>query len=139
MAKILLIDDDPLVLDSVRLVLESAGHQVVSVSDGGDALNHIPNQGVELVITDIIMPGHEGLETILNLRRLAPELAVIAISGGARVGTSELLPMAAKLGASATLRKPFPPGDLLGAVDRLLARQRPAGGRGPARDPDAVA
>lgn len=121
MARILIIDDDALVLDSMRLVLEAAGHAVVCISDGREAVARLSDENVELVITDIIMPGQEGLETILDLRRRAPNLPVIAISGGARVGTTELLPVAAKLGASATLRKPFRPDELLVVVNRLLA------------------
>ena len=81
-------------------------------------------QRCDLVITDIMMPGKDGLETIRELRRLDPKVRIIAMSGGGGPGVG-YLELAAMLGAAGTLPKPFTKGSLLTAVDRVLATNRP--------------
>jgi len=121
MARILVIDDEENVRDLLRDVLEERGHEVLEASDGdlGSALYR--ERPADLVITDIIMPNKEGLETILDLRRDYPEVKIIAISGGSRVGRHDVLPLARTLGALRTFSKPFNLRELIDAVDELLS------------------
>jgi len=74
----------------------------------------------DLVITDIIMPEKEGLETIREIRGQRPDAKIIAISGGARIGNMDFLDIAGKLGASEIISKPFDPSDLIKLVSRCL-------------------
>jgi CheY-like chemotaxis protein len=117
MAKILIIDDDPQIRRLIVEILANAGHEVFDVQDGEEGLRLVQIHPPALVITDILMPQPDGLEVIRELRRGAPSIPTIAISGGHAI----YLRMAKRLGASATLAKPFRPMDLLGAVDALLA------------------
>jgi CheY-like chemotaxis protein len=119
MAHILLIDDD----DAVRLVFErllvAGGHVVHALGDGAGAAKLVEEHGIELVITDLIMPGQEGMTTIGELRRRWPDLPILAISGGGRISPLDLLPVARRLGANATLSKPVSADSLFAAVDKL--------------------
>ncbi len=120
-ARILLIDDDQTLRRALRLSLEQSGYTVTDAEDGGQGLRAFAAQPAELVITDIIMPDVEGMETIRELRKLSPAVPVIAISGGGRITSDDYLHMAKLLGASAILAKPFDIEVLRGAVARLLA------------------
>ena len=82
MSTILIIDDDTQILAVYRAMLEREGHRVIESSDGLSGLEICRTEPVDLVVTDIIMPGKEGLETILELRQEFPELGIIAVSGG---------------------------------------------------------
>ncbi len=107
MAQILIVDDEDLVRMTVRQALETAGHKVLEAADGQEALEILEKHALELVITDIIMPGKEGIETIVELRQRSPELKIIAISGAARAGNLDYLELARKFGANKILAKPF--------------------------------
>jgi CheY-like chemotaxis protein len=120
MGKILVIDDDSLVRDTIVRILERKDHQVVVASDGRRGLRMYRSERPDLVITDIIMPEVEGIETIREIRREAPHAKIIAISGGSRIGNMDFLDLAAKLGASEVLPKPFDPVDLVNLVSRCL-------------------
>ncbi|WP_119421607.1 response regulator [Desertibaculum subflavum] len=120
MARILLIDDDRLVRQSIRLALADSGHQLDEAENGADGLDRAAAAPPDLVITDLIMPEREGIETILALRRMAPDLPIIAISGGGRIGPGDLLAAAKRLGATTTLRKPFDDVELLDQIERAL-------------------
>jgi CheY-like chemotaxis protein len=121
MARILLVEDDPLVRETLQRALAAAGHDLQVAVDGREALTLLEQSAYDLLITDIIMPDTDGIETIIHARRTHPAMPLIAISGGGRVGASDFLGAARKLGASATLAKPFRPTQLLEIVDRLLA------------------
>jgi CheY-like chemotaxis protein len=114
--KILVIEDNIVVRQVVADALVSAGYSPVLASNGREGLDLFMQEGPALVITDILMPEVEGIETILRLRRLQPDLKIIAVSGGER----DYLGMAAKLGACAALAKPFRPAELLGIVAECL-------------------
>jgi CheY-like chemotaxis protein len=116
---LLVIDDDPAVRGFLRQILSGAGYVVVEAGDGKSGMRKIETQGVELVITDLVMPEQEGLETLQRLRVQRPNLPVIAISGA--FGGS-YLNTARRLGATATLAKPIDPETLLRAVREALAR-----------------
>jgi CheY-like chemotaxis protein len=118
--KILLIDDDEEIRLTLRLVLERAGYKVTVAPDGKEGLRRYHDEKADLVITDLFMPEKEGLETIMEIRRDNPATPIIAISGGWRIGSDEVLRIAERLGAIRTLSKPFGMEDLTGAVEELL-------------------
>jgi len=125
MARILVIDDDGQVRGAVRRILERAGHTVVDAADGKAGTRLYREQPTDLIITDIFMPGQDGIETIQQLGREFPGVKIIAISGGDRTRTMDLRRDAELLGASRTLRKPFELTELLKAVSELLGEPRP--------------
>jgi DNA-binding response OmpR family regulator len=117
---ILVVDDDTSVLDVLSEMLRLEGHDVTTAENGKDAVHWVVNQGFDLVITDLIMPEKEGLETITDIRRQSSEMPIIAISGGGRVGPNDYLETARFIGANATLAKPFAREELISTVDSLL-------------------
>jgi CheY-like chemotaxis protein len=121
MAAILLIDDDDDVRTATALMLERAGHEVTTLPNGRDALARCRETSFDVVITDLVMPEQEGIETIRTLRSENPDLSIIAISGGGGYASgSEYLRTARMLGADATFEKPVPPDRLQTAVEDLL-------------------
>ena len=120
MARILLIDDDAAVRYALKQVLERAGHQVEEANDGMVGIDVYNATRPDIVVTDIIMPNQESIETIIKLKRMAPEIAIIAMSGGGRTGNRDYLGMAEKLGAAKVMPKPFRPRELVEAVQALL-------------------
>ncbi|MES1194663.1 MAG: response regulator, partial [Opitutus sp.] len=119
-SRILLIDDDDAVRTMLRITLAEFGHTVTEARNGIEGLAIFPATGVDLVITDIVMPGKEGIEVIQELRLLHPQLKIIAISGGGRVGPSDYLRIALFLGAARVLAKPFSNQELLLMIEELL-------------------
>lgn len=126
MPLILIIDDEAGVRDSVRQILETAGHRVNDAANGVAGLQRFKADRPDLVITDIIMPDMEGIETIRAIRALAPDCPVLAMSGGGRLGNVDFLSVAGRLGADDTLQKPFEIDELLGKVAALLGRGGPS-------------
>lgn len=125
MALILVIDDEPGVRQTVHRILILAGHSVVEAEDGAAALSQMRSEAPAVVLTDILMPGTEGIETIFKIRRALPETRIIAMSGGGQAGNFDFLKLAERAGADAVLAKPFRAVELTEAVDRLLTA-RPA-------------
>ena len=119
MPRILVIDDDQPLRETLARVLAGAGYETDQAADGNAGLAACARHRPDLVITDIIMPDREGIETILELRRRSPDLPVIAMSGGS-VGHRDYLTAATQLGAVRGLAKPFLPQDLLDAVRDVL-------------------
>lgn len=115
---ILIAEDDDQVRRVIRLALERAGYDVCEAADGEEARRALGVAPFDLVITDIVMPGKDGLETIMFLRRNHPGTPVIAISGH---DNPLFLSNAAGLGATHVLPKPFTPSRLLDLVARVLA------------------
>lgn len=118
MASILLIDDDALLRETLATVLVSSGHRVVQAGNGREGALLFRAARPDLVITDILMPEREGIETIIALHRERPELPILAMTGNPH--GANYLALAARLGARATLAKPFSAEALLRAVDDLL-------------------
>lgn len=116
MKSILVIDDDPLVGQTVQRMLTSAEWDVRLARNGRDALDEIARQAPDLVVTDIIMPDMEGLEIISSLQKTNPDIRIIAVSGSGRKDNIDYLIYAEKLGAYATLTKPFRRDELLRIV-----------------------
>jgi DNA-binding response OmpR family regulator len=121
MSRILVVEDDAPFREMLRKVLERAGHEVEEAKNGSVALERYRQQTSDLIITDLVMPDKEGIETIIDFRRLNPGVKIIAISGGGQVKPKVTLAMALRLGASRALAKPFTPQELLAAVDEVLA------------------
>ena len=122
MKRILVIEDDDSVRKLIRRILEGAGYTVLEAPDGVQGVQVYREQRPDLVLTDIFMPGKEGLETILELGLLDPEVRIIAVSGGGNMGILNPLPMAAKLGVLRTLSKPFSGKELVDLVEEILPR-----------------
>ncbi len=120
MSKILIIDDDKHIRIMLRQMLERQGYEVKDASDGNEGIKIYRNDPVDLVITDLIMPGKEGIETIMELREDYPDIKILAISGGGILGHKTYLMNAEKLGAMATMSKPIDQKVLLETVDKLL-------------------
>jgi two-component system, chemotaxis family, chemotaxis protein CheY len=126
MPTILIIEDTSEIRDILRRVLERAGYTVLEAPDGEVGTRMYREHRADLIITDIIMPEKEGLETIMELRKDFPDIKIIAISGGgsAMSGTA-CLNLARKLGAAVTLNKPLEFKQLLDSVRSLLAGPDP--------------
>ena len=124
MALVLIIDDEDAVRFTLRKFIEAEGHVVVEAVNGDDGLKQFETNDVDLVITDIIMPDKEGIETIVEIKRDHPDVKIIAISGGGRMGSTDFLEVAKKLGADEILPKPFTRSDVLEKLTRYLASPR---------------
>ncbi|WP_316975788.1 response regulator [Shumkonia mesophila] len=122
MASILVVDDEDLVRFSVRQMLEDEGHTVKEAADGVEGIAQLQSCAFDLMITDIVMPRKEGMETIAEAKQMQPDLRVIAISGGGPVGQFHYLELAKQFGADAVLAKPFKKQELIAVVDALVKR-----------------
>ncbi|MEP6885379.1 MAG: response regulator [Gammaproteobacteria bacterium] len=130
MQKILIVDDELDVRDSIKCVLELAGYEVLTADNATDALALLGRTPMDLVITDIIMPKMNGVQAIQSIRREFPMIRIVAISGGgnfgaagyqpAAIATNAYLRSAEEAGAHVVLTKPFEVEDLLQAIETLL-------------------
>lgn len=120
MSTILVVDDDTQVLEVMSEMLRLEGHTVAVAENGQQAVEQIRDRRFDLVITDLIMPEKEGLETIADIRKHHSRMPIIAISGGGRVGPTDYLETARFIGANATLAKPFGRQELISTVSNLL-------------------
>lgn len=125
MPRILIIEDDQEVRQLLKMLLERAGYTVAEAEDGQEGIHRFRTTPSDLVITDLIMPHKEGLETIVDMRNEFPDLKIIAISGGARSNADNYLRTAKLCGAERIFAKPFDNQELLDAVAELL-NDRPA-------------
>src|SRR6202012_4764473 len=119
MAKVLVIDDDPGFRKMIRIILTRMCHDVVEAQDGNEGLDRFKAEQPDLVISDIVMPNKEGIQTILEIRALAPDARIIAMSGGGVSVGIGYLGAALKLGANLILSKPFRPAQLTAMVEQL--------------------
>jgi len=120
MALILIIDDDNQFREMLREMLERTGYEIVEASNGKEGLKLYRENPTDLIITDIIMPDKEGIETIIELRRDFPDVKIIAISGGGHNHAEHYLFMARIFGVQRTFAKPIARKELLKAVRELL-------------------
>ena len=121
MARVLIIEDDDQLLGLLERILVREGHEVICTSDGVEGLAALKGAEVDLIITDIVMPEKEGLETIRELKQAHPDKPIIAISGGGRISPDRYLHVSEMLGADRAFRKPVPRKDMLDAVRQLLS------------------
>lgn len=121
MPRVLLVDDDELLREALHQILVRAGYDVHDASNGKVAVREYRRQRCDVVIMDIVMPDEEGLGTIRELRRVDPNVKIIAISGGGLGKAGDYLGIAKMLGAMRTLAKPFVPEALLAMIAEVLA------------------
>jgi DNA-binding NtrC family response regulator len=120
MARILVIDDQEPIRRIVRRALEQQGHEVFDASDGEIGMDILETQSFEVVITDIFMPGQDGIVTLRQIRKRFPAVKVIVISGGDSSGMLDLRKDAELLGAVSSLQKPFNAREVIDKVDEAL-------------------
>jgi DNA-binding NtrC family response regulator len=120
MPRIVIIDDEEPIRRLLRLALERAGYEVATASEGNAGLRSCRESKTDLVITDLVMPEKEGIETIQELRRVYPDIKIIAISGGGQISPVSYLSIAERIGANRTFEKPIDTKALVTAVGELL-------------------
>jgi CheY-like chemotaxis protein len=130
MAKIIVIDDEEDIRNVLKEVLERAGHNVEVAGSGDEGIGVLRDRGAELVITDVIMPGKDGVHTVNQIRMEFPDTRIIVISGGGNGRPIEYQPSAIKTkaylasadvaGADVTLTKPFDREEIIDAVNNLV-------------------
>ena len=117
---ILIIDDEEQIRKMLRQMIEKNGYNVFEASDGGEGLQCVKHNHIDLIITDIFMPGKEGIETIIELKRDYPDITIFAMSGGGSVGPETFLKITNQLGVVETFTKPIDRKALLHAIDTLF-------------------
>ncbi len=117
--QILIVDDQPVVRDVLRRMLEGSGYQVIAAANGREAIRKLGEDEYHLVISDILMPELDGLELIVHLRKQKPDIKIIAISGASN---QRYLDWARRLGASRIIEKPFTTRTVTETVSELLGR-----------------
>jgi len=121
MARILIMDDDDPIRKMLKIMLENAGYKDIEEAENGYiGMKLIRKSHFDLVITDIIMPDKEGIETIMEIKKDFPAIKIIAMSGGGKISADSYLVMAGHLGANKTLAKPFQQSEIIDAVRELL-------------------
>lgn len=118
--RILIIDDDLAVRDTLITILEDHGYEVITAVNGEQGLAVFRRERPDLLVTDIVMPVKEGLQTIREIREEWPDMKIIAISGGSRTERHDFLEIARQLGAWDVVVKPFDVDDFVARVDRCL-------------------
>ncbi len=120
MPRILIVDDDVQIRDLLRIKFELEGFDVSAAADGNEALALHSKEPFKMVITDIIMPEKDGIETITEISKINPGTKIIAMSGGGRITPKSYLLMAKQFGAARTFTKPVNLKELVTAVRDLL-------------------
>jgi DNA-binding NtrC family response regulator len=121
MKRILIIDDEVHILLMLKKMLELEGYEIDIASDGAEGLELFRKTAPQLVITDIIMPEKEGLETIREMKRAQPDLKILAMSGGGKISADNYLDTARIFGASSIIEKPFKRTHMVSLVHQLLS------------------
>lgn len=125
MSRILVIDDEAVVTQTLRRYLERHGFEVAVASDGDEGIEIHRANPADLVVTDILMPGKEGFETIKGLREITPDLRIVAISGGGRNEPHTYLRFAQRFGADRAFSKPLDMSVLVSSIRELLGEPHP--------------
>ena len=120
MFNILIIEDDDLVQNMISSVLRKNGYQVSSASNGVEGVEKVRSGNPDLAITDILMPDKEGIQTIVEIKQMRPDIKIIAMSSGGQAKNMSFLNMAKKVGAEYVLQKPFKPSELINIINKLL-------------------
>ena len=122
MARILLVDDEPLLRETLKIALQAAGHAVTVAQNGAAALSLLAGESFDVIVTDILMPDTDGLEMIVRVRKESGNVRIIAMSGGGRTRNMDMLEFATSFGADAVLAKPFLPKQLISSVADIMGR-----------------
>jgi CheY-like chemotaxis protein len=120
MLRIVIIDDEPGIRRSLRIILTRAGYDAHEAADGLEGEQLCREFAPDLVITDVHMPGADGMQTIAALRAWSPRLPIIVISGGDQIPRLDPPSASGSLGIVSTLRKPFTVAEVLAAISRVL-------------------
>jgi DNA-binding response OmpR family regulator len=120
MARVLVIDDEPQIRSLVKRFLTQAGYEVDQAADGLEGVQAMNDNPADLIVTDILMPKQEGLETIRQIREKHPDAKIIAMSGGSQLTAMDFLPIAEKFGAAKVFHKPLDFTALVDAVKELV-------------------
>jgi len=120
-ARILIVDDEQIVIRSCMRILEDPKYQLDSATNGPDALRKIEESPFDIVVLDVMMPGMDGMEVLQRVKETHPEVDVIMVTGLSQIQTAV---KAMKLGAFDYLPKPFDPDELVHVVERALERRR---------------
>jgi CheY-like chemotaxis protein len=120
MTRILIIDDEAMIRNLLVKILEREGYNTITASDGKEGIKSHRENPADLIITDLIMPGKEGIETIMELRRDFPDVKIVAMSGGGNMDPETYLRIAKTMGAIKTLAKPFDKKVLLKTIQEIL-------------------
>jgi DNA-binding response OmpR family regulator len=119
--RILVVDDNEDLRSTIQALLQADGFEVAVAGNGQAALALHQSHPADVVITDLFMPDKDGIETIVELRKLSPQLKIVAISGWTSTQGSDYLQVAREIGATVTLQKPFDPQELSRVVRQLAA------------------
>lgn len=119
--KVLIVDDDPLLLNEISELLDARGHRVIGALDGVEAIRLVLSEQPDIVIADVILPESDGIEVARRTREILPTAKIIVISGSGRLRTPALWPLAEHFGADSVLYKPFRSVTLLRTIDALTA------------------
>ena len=120
MAHILVVDDELLIRQMLKRMLEMEGYEVTTASNGNMAINLVREKHVDLVITDVLMSEADGLELLMKMKKQTCGIKIIAISGGGRIGSQDCLKMARRIGAQRVFPKPVAREEMLKAIKDLL-------------------
>ena len=119
MKKIVIVEDDLVIRDSLKEILEMNNYEVMAIDSCLDLMKKVNEFRPDILITDIIMPDKDGIEIIIEAKKVLPDIRLIAISGGGRIDSESYLNTAKYLGADATLKKPFSHKELLDLIANL--------------------
>jgi len=124
MNKIIIIEDDYAIRESLQEILSIKGYEVLAVESALDLQEKLNSFKPDLIITDIIMPDKDGIEVIIEMKKDHCDIRLIAISGGGRIDSESYLNTAKYLGADATLKKPFTHEQLLEIIKNILPKNK---------------
>lgn len=125
-ATLLIVDDDRQFRNFLVDLLKDSNYNIQAVATGREALDVVERGPPDLVLTDILMEGMDGIDLVRRTRTVAPEIPIITMSAGGRLTASDYLSVSSHLGADATLQKPFGENTLISAIESLLRRSRDA-------------
>lgn len=124
MARVLILDDEEAMREAMRMVLEEDGHEVTEASNGVTGLEMFRAQPADVVVTDLIMPQKDGIETIRDLRREFPSVKILAVSGRGGIQINANLARAKRVGADMTILKPCEPAEIRDAIRSLTGSDK---------------
>ncbi len=121
MYKVFLIEDDEILRNILSRVLRKQGHAVFEFDGGEGIVKNVIDLNPDVIITDILLPKKDGIQVISSVRKVFPELPIIAISGGGKVGNIEYLELALKLGANEAIAKPIMNSKFIKTFEEVVA------------------